>query len=82
MERTLQKAYLPGMADTMDFQHQAEPSTCSEPAAVRDARLEREEAIIAKAEAEIDAGLGIEDADVEAWLDALDEQPHAPHPAR
>ncbi len=43
-------------------------------------RIEREEAVIAKAEADIDAGLGIEDDDVEGWLDALDQNPNAPLP--
>lgn len=50
-------------------------------AAVRDEHTRREEVTIAKAEADIDAGLGIEDADVEAWLDALDGDPNAPIPS-
>ncbi len=43
---------------------------------------EREEAIITKAEADIAAGLGIEDDDVESWLDALDQDPDAPAPSK
>ncbi len=45
------------------------------------ARMAREEAIIMKAEADIDAGLGIEDDEVEAWLDALDNDPDASLPS-
>ena len=52
----------------------------SETAGEAEARAAREEAIIAKAEADIDAGLGVDDADVESWLDALDCNPDAPIP--
>ena len=44
------------------------------------ARAQREAALIAKAHADIDAGLGIEDDDVEAWLDDLDRDENTPLP--
>jgi hypothetical protein len=43
-------------------------------------RIRREEAIIARAEADIDAGLGIDDDDLEWWLDALTRDENAPLP--
>jgi predicted transcriptional regulator len=43
--------------------------------------MQREDAIVAKAEADIAAGLGIDDDQVEAWLDALDRDPHTPLPS-
>jgi predicted transcriptional regulator len=51
-----------------------------ETAEQREIRIRREMAVIAKAHAEIDAGLGIEDDDVEAWLDQLDIDENAPMP--
>lgn len=36
--------------------------------------------MIAQAEAQIDAGLGIDDDQLEAWLDALDQNSDAPLP--
>lgn len=45
-----------------------------------DALTAQEAAMIARAEAEIDAGLGIEDAAFEAWLDALDHDESTPLP--
>jgi hypothetical protein len=48
--------------------------------AERAERLQREAAIIARAHADIDAGLGIEDDDLEAWLDRLDQDENAPLP--
>ena len=40
--------------------------------AERGTRVRREAAVIAKGHADIEAGLGIEDDDLEAWLDQLD----------
>ena len=54
------------------------PARRPEATVERQARIEREEAIIAKAEADIDAGHGVEDDDVENWLDGLDHDPDAP----
>lgn len=48
--------------------------------AQREARIRLEARIIAQAEADIDAGLGIEEEAFEAWLDALDLDPDAPLP--
>ena len=59
MESKHQKAYLLGMA-TMGFQQQHVPGRRPETATEQRGRVEREEAIIAKAEADIHAGLGIE----------------------
>jgi len=52
----------------------------SESPAERVERLQREAAIIARAHADIDAGLGIEDDDLEAWLERLDQDENAPLP--
>ncbi len=61
-----------------------QPSTdndrAAEPLADKAARINREQAAIAAAHAAIDAGLGIEDATLEAWLDALDKNEFAPLP--
>ncbi len=48
--------------------------------AERDDRITREAHILARAEADIDAGRGIEDDDLEAWLDTLDHDANAPQP--
>jgi predicted transcriptional regulator len=50
--------------------------------AEREARIRHESALIAKAEADIAAGLGIDHDVVEEWLDALDrgENPSMPEP--
>jgi hypothetical protein len=37
------------------------------------AQIQREAGIIAKAHADIEAGQGIEDSDMEVWLDGLDQ---------
>jgi len=47
----------------------------------RQARVRQESAIIAEAEADIDAGFGIEFEDMEAWLDELESSPDAPLPS-
>jgi len=57
-----------------------QPPQPLETAEQREIRIRREVAIVAKAHAEIDAGLGIEDDDVEAWLDQLDIDENAPMP--
>lgn len=43
-------------------------------------RIQRENAIIAKAEANIAAGLGLEFGDVERWLSSLDGPVELPFP--
>ncbi len=43
---------------------------------------DQEAAIVAKAEADIAAGLGIGDEDIEAWLDLLDTDSDAPLPTK
>lgn len=80
MEPAPPKPYPMHMA-SLEFKQQPNPSLRPETAGERIARMAREEAIIAKAEADIDAGLGIEDDDVEAWLDLLDQDPEAPLPS-
>lgn len=75
------EAYVAGMAAPSGLQQQDFPARRPEAEADRRARIEREEAIIARAEADLDAGLGIEDDDVEAWLDALDHDPDVPLPS-
>ncbi len=57
-----------------------------ETAAERARRIKREAEILAQAERDIDAGLGIEDDEMEAWLDEIDrtkpiDEP-SPEPAR
>jgi len=49
--------------------------------AERQGRIAREEVVIAKARADIAAGRGIEDEDLEAWLDSLEQDPNAPLPS-
>ena len=56
------------------------PPTRSETPAERAERVRREAEVIAKAEADIDAGLGIEDDELEEWLDALDRDEGRPAP--
>ena len=80
MESNHQKTYLLGMA-TVGFQQQHVPGRRPETATEQRGRVEREEAIIAKAEADIHAGLGIEADEVEAWLNTLDHDPDAPPPS-
>jgi hypothetical protein len=48
--------------------------------AEREVRIQSETDSIARAHADIDAGLGIEDEDMEAWLDSLERDQHAPVP--
>jgi hypothetical protein len=59
--------------DAQDSYHV--PST-----AERAARIRREAKMIAEARAQLDAGQGIADADLEAWLDRLEDDETAPLP--
>lgn len=52
------------------------PETLAEQAA----RIRHEAAVIAKGHADITAGLGVEDDELEAWLDRLDHDENAPLP--
>ena len=63
---------LPAAATLAEFENETGPD--------REARLRRERALIAKAHAEIEAGLGIEEDDLEAWLDALEQDENTPLP--
>jgi hypothetical protein len=56
------------------------PPRRSETPAEREERIRREAAVIAQARAEIEAGQGIGDDDLEAWLDALDHDENTPLP--
>lgn len=62
----------------MNFQEQPSASHRFETEAERAGRVQREAAVIARAEADIDAGLGIDDEDLEVWLDDLDRDEAAP----
>ncbi len=73
-----QRAYVPPMASNTQFL--TEPPRRPETRPERD-RMAREEALIAKAEVDIDAGMGVEDDDVEEWLDSLEHDPNAPLPS-
>lgn len=53
----------------------------TETAAQRDAHVLREAELIARAHAELNAGLGIHDDDFEAWLDALERDDSTELPA-
>ena len=54
----------------------------AESLAERTARIDREADAIAKGHADIDAGFGIEDDELEAWLDSLDSDENAPLPTQ
>jgi predicted transcriptional regulator len=81
MESGRESAYVLTMASKTDVWQQSFPPNGLETEAVGQARVEREEAIIAKAEADIDDGLGIDDDEVEAWLDSLDRNSEAALPS-
>lgn len=69
------------MADIPELPEKDEPARLNaETAAAREARLQWEAAVIAKGHAEIDAGLGLDWDDVEAWLRDLDRDPNAQKP--
>jgi hypothetical protein len=76
--------YRPGAADVfrmvMDVAHTPASRVHAESAAEPKARVACEADIIAQAHADIDAGLGIEDEDMEAWLDARERGEQAPLP--
>lgn len=60
----------------MGFQTRRAPPDTETPAD----RVTREAAAIAQARAQIAAGQGIDDADLEVWLDQLDDNEDAPLP--
>jgi len=67
------------MSENFDLQDQALRSS-AESAAEREVRRRFEAAVIAKAQADIDAGLGLEWDNVEDWLIELEQNPDAPLP--
>jgi hypothetical protein len=67
------------MSVNFDLQDQALRFS-AEIAADREARLRYEAAVIARAQADIDAGLGLEWEDVEDWLIELERNPNATFP--
>jgi hypothetical protein len=52
----------------------------AESSAERAVRVQREAAVLQQARAQIEAGEGIDDDTLEAWLDSLDHDPSAPLP--
>ena len=52
----------------------------AESSAERAVRVQREAAVIQQARSQIEAGEGIDDDKLEAWLDSLDHDPSAPLP--
>ena len=64
------------------FQRPDVALTYPEAEAERLARTRREAMLVAKAEAAIAAGLGIGEADLLSWLDALDRDDNTPLPER
>lgn len=62
----------------MNFQEQPLDFRHFETDAERAGRIQREAAVIARAEADIDAGLGIDEESLEGWLDNLDRDEAAP----
>jgi hypothetical protein len=54
--------------------------TPGETSVERAERLRREAAVIARGHADIEAGFGVEDDDLEAWLDRLELDENAPPP--
>lgn len=71
MEPRWPKAYRLCMANADPFQ-QSPPSHWAETGLEHQERIERERVMIDQAEADINAGLGIDDDDLERWLDDLD----------
>lgn len=61
---------------------QDDPPDRPETAEARRLRVAREAVMIADAEAELAAGLGISQADANAWLDSLDTDRPLPFPSR
>ena len=66
--------------DTAGYQQQGFPPRRPDTKAERHARIDREEEVIAKADADIDAGLGVGLDEAEVWLNTLDHDPDAPLP--
>ena len=65
---------------TMTFVHVPPSAPRPETPAERLRRVRREAEVIAVGHADIDAGLGIDESDLEAWLDRLDQGEIAPPP--
>lgn len=80
MDRMPSNAY-PHPMTNLAFQAQPVLPHRPEAAAERKSRIARESTIIARAEADIASGLGVDDDDLETWLDALDQDENAPLPA-
>jgi hypothetical protein len=73
--------YTSRMADLPDPPEQNHPAwPGAETPSARAARLRWEAAVIAKGHADIEAGLGLDFDAVEAWLEELERDPHAPLP--
>ena len=68
------------MKDTMPADA-IEPEFENETAMERESRIQREAALIAKAHAEMDAGLWLDEAELDAWLQAAAKDQNAPMPA-
>jgi hypothetical protein len=64
------------------FPSTPDPALRQDAEAERRRRLAAEAAIIAKAEADVEAGFGIEEHELEAWLDELEHHPDAPLPVK
>ncbi len=79
LSRRRRMRYVVLMKDTMPADA-IDPEFENETSVERDSRIKREAALIAKAHAEIEAGLGIELDDLEAWLDALETDENTPLP--
>ena len=70
------------MDDTINPSATGPGGTCSgEAEKVRRDRLDREAKMIAEARAELDAGLYVDAAEVEAWIDSLGTDHERPLPA-
>ncbi len=70
--------------DTIPRPDDGTPASLSETEAERQRRLAWEAEMIAEADAEIEAGLFVEEADVDAWIDSLgtDHELPVPQPRR
>jgi predicted transcriptional regulator len=67
--------------DTARLQADRAPESHSETAAERQRRFAWEAAMIAEADAEIEAGLFVDAADVDAWIDSIGTDHELPLPA-
>ena len=68
--------------DISNFQRSGTALTRPEAEPERLARIQRETVLVAQAEADIDAGHGIDEAGLTEWLDALDRDENTPLPVR